>query len=135
MSEASWTFCLENSTSASPESPADLPNTANDAAASIACFLLCPIDVAAVDAHDSICPADLPNRTPVLLTVSLRSDAAAIDLTANAPIAISVAPAATLSFLCSSVRSAVDLVTDFMPAEALTLNAFVSLAARRRSAW
>ena len=93
ISEASWTFCLEKSTSASPDRPADLPNTANDAAASIACFLLCPIDVAAVDAHASIFDADCPNRTPVLLTVSFRSDAAAMDLAANAPIAASATPA------------------------------------------
>ena len=74
-SAESSTSSLENPTSSSPDNPAALPKIANWAAASIACCLDCPSDVAAVSAHSSICPAPSSKISPVLVMVSFKLEA------------------------------------------------------------
>ena len=91
-SEASVTKSVEKLASASPVNPAALPKVAKVAAASSACCLVCPRDVAAPSANFSIFLAVSPKRTPTLETVSDRSDAA---LTASIPTLTAKVPAAT----------------------------------------
>ena len=109
-SDANVTRSVLKSLKSLPASPADLPKIANVPAAFSAAVSDKPKAVLAVRAKASTSFDIAPKTTLFLLIASLKSDAACIDLYANAPTAPTAAPIAAVAIRVDFVKPAKPLL-------------------------